>query len=121
MFQQPTGWPHPSLPLVHAHNHTRWRTPHATSAPRPADRVYVAVTEDENVGAFVEALQRKLAAHAAAAASEAGGGVLAAPSKSMADLAAAAGVGAGGLADEMPFELRVMEAALDAVCVEGVG
>jgi hypothetical protein len=96
-----------------------------------ADRAYVAVTEDENVSSFVDTLQRKLAAHAAAVAAggEAGGGLAAGgggltgglglglASKSLADLTAAAGVtaGAGGIAEEMPFELRVLEVALDSV------
>ena len=96
------------------------------------DRVYVAVTEDDNVGAFVETLQRRLAAHAAAQQLAAagggeagsgvgGGGLTGVPTKSMADLTAAAGVGGGGIADDMPFELRVLEVALDSVREGSIG
>lgn len=70
------------------------------------------------MGAFVESLQRKLAAHAAPASAAGPGasGVLTGlASKSVMDLTAAAGVGAGGIADDMPFELRVLEVALDSV------
>ncbi|GAB4815414.1 hypothetical protein N2152v2_002460 [Parachlorella kessleri] len=95
------------------------------------DRAYVAVTDDDNVSTFVETLQRKLRAHAdsvnsarsldnlAGMGGGAGGKMTSGPaSKSLVDLTTAAGVtaGGGGIAEDMPFELRVLEVALDSVC-----
>lgn len=71
------------------------------------DRAFITNLEDENTVAFVEELCRRLASQAAAlaaaeAAAEAGGGAPPA-------LVAVPGT-------ELPFELRVVEVALDTVC-----
>jgi magnesium transporter len=74
------------------------------------DCCYVTHLEDENTAAFVAELQRRLAAAARGLPS----------TKSTMDLAAAegaaavGGAGAPGL-DQLPFELRVLECALDVV------
>ena len=72
------------------------------------EKVYITHLEDESAGSFVTELQRRLTAVSQGLP----------PTKSTMDLTAAdAGGAAGGASgfDELPFELRVMEVALDVV------
>lgn len=72
------------------------------------DKCYITNLEDESAAAFVSELQRRIAAVSAGLA----------PTKSTMDLTAhEAGGAAGGPSgfDELPFELRILEVALDVV------
>jgi magnesium transporter len=77
------------------------------------DHVYMTNLEDENAGTFLEELKRRLATT--------GQGV--APTPSLASLAEAGTLGGAAtqvvqdpLTGVLPFELRVLECALDTVC-----
>ena len=105
--------------------------PSLTLLPSPtlADNVYVTNLDDQNTIAFVEELQRRLRAAAAAAegphaaAAAAAGPSAMFVSQSTANLTGIAGAAGGGVPlssisaahEELPFELRALEIALDTV------
>jgi magnesium transporter len=74
------------------------------------ERVYVTNLEDENVTAFIDELCRRLSAAARGLP-----GSRSALDLTQADAGAAAVMAAGPLGDDMPFELRALEVALDVV------
>lgn len=89
--------------------------------PSPTDNVYITNLEDQNTILFVEELQRRLAAAAAAAA---GPHPLGGPSSMFLSQSTANLAGSGGgvplssisaAHEELPFELRALEIALDTV------
>eukprot|EP00887_Chlorella_sp_A99_P005687 scaffold1.g5687.t1 len=76
------------------------------------ERAFLTNLDDPSVAALAEELCRRLAAHAT------GGAAAGLPPKSLADLGGATAVAAGGVGAQLqlPFELQVLEVALETVC-----